>query len=155
MDVGEKLQALGLALPELSVGSVATTHVVGAVHIGSLVFVSGRTPFKDGKFVYVGKVGREFDTADGYEAAKLTILNSLATLKQEIGDLDHLKRVVKLLGIVNCTPEFTELPQVINGASDVLVELFGERGRHARSALGAASLPHGQAVEIEMIVEVE
>jgi len=91
----------------------------------------------------------------GYRAARLVMLNCLASLKEAIGDLDRVKRVVKLLGMVNSAPDFAEQPQVMNGASDLLVQVFGERGRHARSAVGMAGLPSGVAVEIEMIVEVE
>jgi len=127
---------------------------VRCVRTGNLVFVSGHGPVRDGKYPYVGKVGSERTIEEGYEAAKLTMLNCLASLKQELGDLDRVTRIVKLLGMVNCAPDFGDQPRVINGASDLLVELYGENGRHARSAVGMAGLPSGISVEIEMIVEV-
>lgn len=149
--VERALAGLGLALPPAP-GAVA--NYVGAVVSGKLVFVSGHGPVKDGQLTYRGKLGGEFTTAQGYEAARLVMLNCLATLKAAIGSLDRVRRVVKLLGMVNGTPEFTEQPQVINGASDLLVSIFGDRGRHARSAVGMGSLPFNIAVEIEMVVEI-
>jgi enamine deaminase RidA (YjgF/YER057c/UK114 family) len=128
---------------------------VSAVSTGNLVFVAGHGPHRDGELIYKGKLGQDVDVERGYEAAQLVALNMLASLKAEIGDLDRVKRVVKLLGMVNCVPDFGQQPEVINGASDLLVDIFGERGRHARSAVGMASLPRGISVEIEMIVEVE
>jgi enamine deaminase RidA (YjgF/YER057c/UK114 family) len=116
--------------------------------------VSGHGPTRDGAYLFQGKVGAERTVEEGYEAAKLVMLNCLSTLKQELGDLDRVRQVVKLLGMVNCTPDFGDHPRVINGASDLLVALYGERGRHARSAVGMGSLPGGITVEIEMIVEV-
>ena len=155
MSVEDRLKELGLELPS---PPRPIANYVPAVQTGSLVFVSGHGPRRDGTNAYTGKVGRELTTQQGYEAARLVMLNCLASLKSVIGDLDRVQRVVKLLGMVNCTEDFREQPQVINGASDLLVELFGERGRHARSAVGMQSLPGGPdgsiAVEIEMIVEV-
>jgi enamine deaminase RidA (YjgF/YER057c/UK114 family) len=128
---------------------------VEAVRTGNLVFVAGHGPSKDGQLIYKGKLGRDVDVETGYQAAQLVCLNMLASLKVEIGDLDRVKRIVKLLGMVNCVPDFGQQPEVINGASDLLVHVFGERGRHARSAVGMAGLPRGISVEIEMIVEVD
>ena len=145
------LAKLGLTLPP---APTAVANYVGAVVVGKLVFVSGHGPVQNGELIYRGKLGREFTTAQGQEAARLVMLNCLATLKAAIGSLDRVRRVVKLLGMVNGTPEFTEQPQVINGASDLLVAVFGDRGRHARSAVGMGSLPFNIAVEIEMIVEI-
>lgn len=145
------LAAAGLTLPP---APSALANYVGAVVVGSLVFLSGHGPVQNGELIYRGKLGREFTTAQGREAAQLVMLNCLATLKAAIGSLDRVRRVVKLLGMVNGTPEFTEQPQVINGASDLLVAVFGERGRHARSAVGMGSLPFNIAVEIEMVVEI-
>jgi enamine deaminase RidA (YjgF/YER057c/UK114 family) len=145
------LAKMGLTLPP---APTALANYVGAVVAGKLVFVSGHGPVQDGDLIYRGKLGREFTTAQGQEAARLVMLNCLATLKAAIGSLDRVRRVVKLLGMVNGTPEFTEQPQVINGASDLLVAIFGDRGRHARSAVGMGSLPFNIAVEIEMIVEI-
>jgi enamine deaminase RidA (YjgF/YER057c/UK114 family) len=150
--VEERLAEKGLSLPE---PPSAVANYVGAVRTGNVVFVSGHGPVRDGQFVFTGKVGQDLDVAAGYEAAQLVCLNMLASLKAEIGDLDRVTRVVKLLGMVNCGPDFEQQPEVINGASDLLVHLFGERGRHARSAVGMGSLPRRIAVEIEMVVEVE
>lgn len=145
------LAELGLTLPP---APSAVANYVGAVVVGNLVFLSGHGPVQNGALTYRGKLGREFTTAQGQEAAQLVMLNCLATLKSAIGNLDRVRRIVKLLGMVNGTPEFTQQPQVINGASDLLVAVFGERGRHARSAVGMASLPLNIAVEIEMVVEI-
>jgi enamine deaminase RidA (YjgF/YER057c/UK114 family) len=147
-----KLGELGLGLPEVG---PAVGNYVGAVTVGNLVWVSGHGPVENGEFVFKGKLGADIDVETGRKAAQLVILNSLASLKAEIGDLDRVKRVVKLLGMVNCTPEFSEQPRVIDGASDLLTTIFGERGKHARSAVGMGALPFGISVEIEMIVEIE
>jgi enamine deaminase RidA (YjgF/YER057c/UK114 family) len=149
--VERALAGMGLTLPP---APSAVANYVGAVITGKLVFVSGHGPVQNGALTYRGKLGREFTTTQGQEAARLVMLNCLATLKAAIGSLDRVRRVVKLLGMVNGTPEFTEQPQVINGASDLLVAIFGDRGRHARSAVGMGSLPFNIAVEIEMIVEI-
>ncbi|HLN13932.1 MAG TPA: RidA family protein, partial [bacterium] len=129
-------------------------NYVRAVRVGDLVFLSGHGPTKDGAHAYRGKLGREFSVAEGYEAAKLVMLNCLASLKEAIGDLDRVRRIVKLLAMVNSTPDFVRQPEVINGASDLLVALYGDRGRHARSAVGMVALPFDIPVEIEMIVQV-
>jgi enamine deaminase RidA (YjgF/YER057c/UK114 family) len=150
--VEERLQQRGLQLPPKP---SPMAQYVSAVSTGNLVFVAGHGPHRDGELIYKGKLGQDVDVERGYEAAQLVALNMLASLKAEIGDLDRVKRVVKLLGMVNCVPDFGQQPEVINGASDLLVDIFGERGRHARSAVGMASLPRGISVEIEMIVEVE
>jgi enamine deaminase RidA (YjgF/YER057c/UK114 family) len=110
---------------------------------------------RDGKVQFIGKLGREFTIEQGYEASKLTMVNLLASVKVVLGDLAKVKRTVKLLGMVNCTEEFTRTPQVINGASELLGELWGDMGTHARSAVGLQQLPNGMAVEIEAIFEVE
>ncbi len=130
-------------------------NYVGAVQTGNLVFLAGHGPRReDGEYIHCGKVGRDLDVETARKAAELAILNCLGSLKQAIGDLDRVTRVVKLLGMVNCAPDFTEQSQVINAASDLLVVGFGEKGKHARSAVGMASLPLAISVEIEMIVEV-
>jgi enamine deaminase RidA (YjgF/YER057c/UK114 family) len=116
--------------------------------------VSGHGPTKDGRFTCIGKVGRDLSVEQGYEAARMVALNCLASARSVLGDLDRITRVLKLLAMVNCTEDFTEQPKVINGASDLLVQLFGESGRHARSAVGMQALPFGIAVEIEMIFEI-
>jgi enamine deaminase RidA (YjgF/YER057c/UK114 family) len=150
--VEERLQQKGLQLPPKP---SPMAQYVSAVRTGNLVFVAGHGPHRDGELIYRGKLGQDVDVEGGYQAAQLVALNMLASLKAEIRDLDRVKRVVKLLGMVNCVPDFGQQPEVINGASDLLVDVFGERGRHARSAVGMASLPRGISVEIEMIVEVE
>jgi enamine deaminase RidA (YjgF/YER057c/UK114 family) len=149
--VEAKLRAMGLELPT---PPAPVANYVRAVRTGNLVFVSGHGPSRDGQLVYRGKLGVDLDVETGYQAAQLVMLNCLASLKEAIDDLDRVTRVVKLLGMVNSAPDFGQQPEVINGASDLLVELYGERGRHARSAVGMASLPRQIAVEIEMIVEV-
>lgn len=148
MTVAEKLTEMGLVLPpRRSVGSY-----VGAVRAGDLVFVSGGGPMKaDGSFV-TGKVGAEVSIEEGQEAAKLCALYCLASLREE-AELDSVTRIVKLLGFVNSAPGFTQQHVVMNGASDLLISLFGDRGRHARSAVGMAELPMNIAVEVEMIVQ--
>ena len=151
-EVERKLQAMGLTLPS---APAPVANYVRAVQAGDLVFLSGHGPTRDGAWVYRGKLGREFSVAEGYEAAKLVMLNCLASLKEAVGDLDRVRRVVKLLGMVNSTPDFTRHPEVVNGASDLLVALYGERGRHARSAVGMVGLPFDIPVEIEMIVQVQ
>lgn len=148
----QKLRALGLELPA---PTPALANYVGAVSTRSgLVFVSGHGPYQDGEYVYKGKLGQEFDSAAGYKIAQLVMLNCLASLRLEIGNLDRVRRVVRVFGMVNSTPDFVEHPQVIEGASDLLTELFEENGKHARAAVGMASLPMGISVEIEMVVEV-
>ncbi len=152
MTIEDKLSQMGLKLP--APGKPAGNYVP-AVRTGNLVFLSGHGPkLEDGKLI-TGKVGADLTLDDGYAAAQRVALVLLASLKSEIGDLDRVRRVVKLLGMVNCTPDFTDQPKVINGASDLLVELFGDKGRHARSAVGMNALPSNIAVEIEMIVEIE
>ena len=151
--VEDRLRETGFELPS---PSRAIANYVGAVRTGNLVFVSGHGPAKDGRFTCTGKLGQDVDIETGYQAAQVVCLNMLASLKAEIGDLDRVRRIVKLLGMVNSAPDFDQQPEVINGASDLLVHIFGEqRGRHARSAVGMGALPRGISVEIEMIVEVE
>jgi enamine deaminase RidA (YjgF/YER057c/UK114 family) len=154
MKVEEKLTEMGLTLPPPS-APVAT--YVPVVRSGSLLFVSGHGPAfeKDGKVQYLrGKVGKNLNIEQGYEAAKLVALNILQTIKQVVGDLDKVKRVVKILGFVNCSEDFQDQPKVINGASDLFVALYGDAGRHARSAVGMYQLPFSIPVEIEAVVEV-
>jgi enamine deaminase RidA (YjgF/YER057c/UK114 family) len=148
----EKLHRLGLKVPELR---KPVARYVPAVRVGNLLFVSGHGPVRDGQVQFIGKLGREWTVEDGYQAARLTALNMLASVKVTLGDLGKVRRVVKLLGMVNCTEDFTRTPEVMNGASDLLCELWGENGEHARSAVGFQQLPNGMAVEIEAIFEVE
>lgn len=148
----EKLAALGLTLPTVA---APVANYVPAVRSGSLVHLAGHIPRDAGGKVIAGKVGRDATEADANAAARTTTLALLATLKHEIGDLRKVKRIVRVGGFVNATDTFQAQSQVINGCSDLLVALFGERGKHARAAIGVASLPLGAMVEIEMTVEVE
>jgi enamine deaminase RidA (YjgF/YER057c/UK114 family) len=150
-DPEERLRALGLAVPA---PPPALAHYALAVRTGDLLFLAGHAPLRDGEFAYVGKVGREFTEQEGYDAARLTALNMLATLKAELGSLEGVRRVVKLFGMVNCTEDFTRLPDVIDGASDLFTELWGDAGLPARSAVGMAQLHYGMAIEIEGVFEV-
>lgn len=144
-----RLAELGVQLPK---PNPAVANYVGAVTVGEIVFVSGHGPYENGDYSYKGKLGRDLDVATGQQAARLTIINLLASLKAEIGDLDRVKRVVKLLVLINSDPEFKEQHLVANGASDLLVAIFGsDRGRHGRSAIGMGALPFGISVEIEGI----
>jgi len=127
---------------------------VRAVRSGNLLFVSGHGPMKDGVPQYVGKVGRDLGLDQGYAAARLTALNLLATIRAELGSLDRVAREVKVVGFVNSASGFSDQPKVINGASELFQEVFGEAGRHARSAVGVTELPMNIAVEVEAIVEV-
>jgi enamine deaminase RidA (YjgF/YER057c/UK114 family) len=130
-------------------------NYVNAVRVGNLLFLAGKGPSKpDGTYI-TGKVGKDLTIEQGYEAARLTAINHLAVLKSELGSLNKVKRIVKVLGMVNCTDDFKDQPKVINGYSDLMVEIFGEKGKHARSAVGMYALPMGMAVEVEVIVEVE
>lgn len=122
---------------------------------GKMVVVSGQVSLRNGKAEFVGKLGREISVAEGQQAARLCALNIIAHLKTACGgDLDRVKRVLRLGGFVNCTPEFTEMPQVVNGASDLMVAVFGDAGKHARAAVGVSSLPLGVAVEVEAMFEL-
>ena len=152
MSAETKLKKMGLEVPP-AVKPVA--NYVSAVRTGNLVFLSGQGPFRKDGTLITGKVGADLTLEEGYEAARRVALGLLGSLKAEIGDLDKVRRVVKLLGMVNCTPDFVDQPKVINGASDLLVEVFSDAGKHARSAVGMNALPMNISVEIEMIVEVE
>jgi enamine deaminase RidA (YjgF/YER057c/UK114 family) len=147
----DKLKELGLELPQAP-KPVAT--YIPAVRAGNLLFLSGVLPMQGGELAYRGKLGRELTVAQGTEAARVALLNALAIAKQELGSLDAINRVIKVVGHVASAEGFTEQPQVLNGASDLLVAIFGEAGRHARVATGAAELPRGAAVEIEVIFAV-
>jgi len=132
-----------------------SANFLGAVRVDNILYLSGRGPVKEDGGYVTGKLGVDLTVEEGYEAARLTGIDLLAALKAEIGDLNKVKRIVKVLGVVNADPHFTQHPQVINGFSDLMVEVFGENGKHARSALGMGSLPFGIPVEIEMIVELK
>lgn len=148
----EKLKDLGIELPD--VPKPAALYVP-AKKIGNLIFCSGQGPLREGKFVHIGKVGSEKTIEEGYEAAKICVLNCLAAVKSLIGSLDKVEEIVHVRGFVNSTPDFGKQPEVINGASELLEEIFGEKGKHTRCALGASSLPRNITVELEMIVKVK
>ena len=148
----EKLKALGIDLPA---PSKPIANYVKYVRSGNLIYLSGHGPTKADGSNITGKVGKDLTIEQGYEAAKVTGTSLLATLKDAVGDLSKVKRIVKALGMVNCPDTFTDQPKVINGFSDLMVAVFGDKGKHARSAVGMNALPGNIAVEIEMIVEVE
>ena len=147
----QKLEELGI---QLSYPSSPVANYVNTVKTGNLVFISGKGPLKsDGKYV-LGKLGENLTVEQGYEAARLTAINLISTLKASIGDLSKVKRIVRVTGMVNSTSDFIDHPKVVNGCSDLLVEVFGDNGKHTRAAVGMNSLPLNIAVEIDMVVEV-
>ncbi|MDP6113831.1 MAG: RidA family protein [Planctomycetota bacterium] len=152
MSAEARLVELGIEVPSKS---TPVANYVSAVQTGNLVFLSGHGPWKPDRTLIKGKVGSDLNMEEAYEAARVTCLSLLGSLKATIGNLDRVTRIVKLLGMVNAEQGFEDHPKVINGASDLLVEVFGEKGRHARSAVGMGTLPSNIPVEIEMIVEVE
>jgi len=151
MEIEAKLKELGFTLPK---PPEPVAVYLPAVQVGDLLFLSGTTCYVDGEFLYTGRVGAELSLEDGYAAAQQTALNLLSVIKATLGDLDRVGRVVKLNGYVNSAPEFDRQPEVINGASELLEKVFGERGKHARTALGVSALPAHIPVEIELIVQV-
>ena len=151
-DVEERVTELGFALTE---PSKPQANYVNAVRTGNLVFMAGKGPTTEAGELITGKVGSDLSIEEGYEAARRVAIAQLSALKAEIGDLNKVVRIVKVLGMVNCTTDFTNQPEVINGFSDTMVEILGERAKHARAAVGMGSLPRNIAVEIEMIVEVQ
>jgi enamine deaminase RidA (YjgF/YER057c/UK114 family) len=150
MSAENRLEELGLSLPPVP---VPVASYVNCVRSGNHLHVSGGLPI-DGDRRLVGKIPTDLAIEDGQEASRLVILNRLAVIRQEVGSLDRVARVVSLQGFVNAAPDFEDHPQVINGASDLLVDIFGERGKHSRITLGAASLPLNAAVEISLVVEI-
>jgi enamine deaminase RidA (YjgF/YER057c/UK114 family) len=149
----EQLQKLKLQLPPVS---TPAANYVKFVRTGNLIFLAGHGPSRADGTSITGKVGKELSVQQGYEAAQVTALSLIATLKDALGgNLGKVKRIVKVNGYVNCLVDFTDHPKVINGCSDLLVAVFGEKGKHARAAMGMGSLPNNIAVEIEMVVEVE
>ncbi len=152
INIEEKLNELGIKVPEAPKPAAV---YVPAKTVGNLVYTSGQDCRVNGKLLYEGKVGSDLTVEQGYEAARQTMINCLAVLKAEIGDLSRVKQIVKLLAFVNSAPGFVEQPYVINGASELLEEIFGEKGQHARSAISSNELPFNTPVEIEMIVEID
>lgn len=152
MKIEKRLEELNLTLPELP---KPVANYVPAVKAGNLLFVSGHGPGRGEGKLYKGKVGDDLTIENGYQSARQTALCLISTIKGAIGDLDKVKQFVKVVGFVNCTEDFTDQPKVVNGASDLFVEVFGNKGKHARSAVGMQQLPGGIPVEVEVIVEVE
>ena len=150
--VDKKIEELGIQLqkPVKPVANYVTT-----VQTGNLVFTSGHGPIGDDGQLILGQLGTDMDIEGGYQAARAVAIGLLSTLKATLGNLDRIKKIVKLVGFVNSSADFKDQPAVVNGASDLFVEIFGDKGRHARSAVGMVQLPGGIAVEVEMIVEVE
>lgn len=146
-----KLRELGLTLPA---PPKPVANYVPAVRSGNLLFLSGVLPSREGQLVMTGKLGGNLTVEQGVEAARVAVLNGLSIVRSEAGLLDRVKRIVKMVGYIASAPDFTDQPQVLNGASDLLVSVFGEAGRHARVAVGAAELPRMAPVEIELIVEL-
>lgn len=153
MKIEQRITELGLTLPPSPPAPAA--NYLPTVRTGNLLFVSGHGPYNDGTVKIVGKLGRDLTIEEGYRAARATGLNLLASVKAATGDLDSISRIVKVTGMVNCTEDFADCPKVVNGCSDLLVELFGEAGKHARAAVGMQSLPFQWPIEIEMIVELK
>jgi len=150
--IDTRLAELGVTLPP---PATPAANYVPTVQTGNLVYVAGQVPVRDGAFLYQGKVGADFTVEEAKEAARIVGIGILAQLKQACGgDLDRVVRAVKLNGFVNCTPDFGHQPHVINGASELMIEVFGEAGRHARSAVGVTGLPFGVCVEIDGLFEI-
>lgn len=150
-DPEARLKELNITLPE---PPSPVANYVNGVRAGNLIFLAGKGPKRADGSEITGKLGVDVSIEEGYEGARLTAINQLAVLKSMLGNLNKVKRIVKVLGMVNSDPNFIDQPKVINGFSDLMVDVFGERGKHARAAVGMASLPRGQAVEIELVVEV-
>jgi enamine deaminase RidA (YjgF/YER057c/UK114 family) len=153
MGAEARLQELGIQLPT---APAPVANYVSAKRVGKLLFVAGHGPAKDANGNRpLGKVGRDLTLDEGYQAARSAGMTMLATLRAELGSLDQVKQLVKVLGMVNCAPGFNQTPAVMNGFSDLMMEVFGEAGKHARSAVGMAELPSDIPVEVEMVLEVE
>lgn len=150
--IEKKLEEMGLELPAAPKPVAA---YIPAIQSGNMVFTSGQIPFLNGELKFKGKLGKEVSIEEGYEAAKLCALNCLSVIKAVIGDLDRIEQVVKVNGFVNSVPEFSDQPKVINGASELFGNLFGEAGRHARAAVGSINLPMNATCEVEVIVRVK
>jgi enamine deaminase RidA (YjgF/YER057c/UK114 family) len=150
-EIDSRLAKLGITLP--TPGAPQASYVP-TVQTGNLVFVSGQVPTTPEGVQFVGKLGREFSIEEGQQAARICAINILANLKVALGDLGRVNRIVKLVGFVNAVPDFTDAHKVINGASDLLIEVLGDKGKHARSAIGMGTLPLGVAVEVEVVAEV-
>lgn len=148
----QRLKEIGITLPEVPKPAAA---YIPAKKVGNLVFCSGQGPSVEGQFTHTGKVGAEKTLKEGYEAAKICALNCLAAVKDLVGSLDEIEEIVQIRGFVNSAPDFGKQPEVINGASEFLEKIFGEKGKHARCALGTSNLPRNITVELEMVVKVK
>lgn len=150
-NIDARLKELGIELPQ---AAAPAANYVPTVQSGSMLYISGQLPMLDGQIRYKGKLGGDVSVEDGAACARLCAINILAQAKAALGDLDRVARIVKLVGFVNSTPDFGDQPKVVNGASDLMAEVFGDKGKHARSAVGVSSLPFGAAVEVEAILEI-
>ena len=150
-EIEARLKSLGIELPPVP---APAANYIPTVITGKLVFVSGQVPMTPDGVKFVGKIGREFSIEDGQKAARICAINILANLKGALGDLEKVRRIVKVTGFVNAVADFNEPQKVVNGASDLLTEVLAERGKHSRSAIGVATLPLGVAVEVEAIAEI-
>ncbi|MBX3308634.1 MAG: RidA family protein [Nitrospira sp.] len=151
MSVEVKLKELGVTLPD---PPKPVANYVPVVRVGELLFLSGVLPSRDGQLIMTGKLGQELTIEQGKEASRVAVLNGLSIIRHAAGSLDRVKQIVKMVGHIASAPGFTDQPQVLNGASDLLVSIFGDAGRHARVAVGAAELPCQAPVEIELIVQL-
>ena len=151
-DAEQRLKDKGIVLTP---PSKPVANYVNAVRVGNLLYLAGKGPKRADGSDIAGKVGKDLTIEQGYEAARSVAIQHLAVLKAELGSLNKVKRIVKVLGMVNCESNFTDQPKVVNGYSDLMVEIFGEKGKHARSAVGMYALPNNIAVEVEVIVEIE
>jgi enamine deaminase RidA (YjgF/YER057c/UK114 family) len=151
VSIESRLKALGIILPA---APKPVANYLPAVRAGELLFTSGMLPMMEGRLVYEGKLGKDLTVEQGQEASKLAALNALSVVKQELNGLDSIVRIIRLTGHVASAPGFVQQPAVLNGASDLLVAIFGENGRHSRVALGAAELPLNSPIELELIVQV-
>ena len=152
MQIEKRLEELGITLP---LAATPVANYVTTVQTGNLVFTSGHGPGSGEGKIYKSQLGTDAEIKDGYQSARQVAINLIGTLKQALGDLDRIQRIVKVVGFVNSAPTFTDQPAVVNGASDLFVEVFGDRGKHTRSAVGMSQLPGGIPVEVEMVVEID
>ena len=152
MQIEKRLEELGITLP---LAATPVANYVTTVQTGNLVFTSGHGPGNGEGKIYKSQLGTDAEIEDGYQSARQVAINLIGTLKQALGDLDRIQRIVKVVGFVNSAPTFTDQPAVVNGVSDLFVEVFGDRGKHTRSAVGMSQLPGGIPVEVEMVVEID
>ena len=153
MSIEEKLTKLGIELPE--VPEPVAAYIPAVLIDSSLIYTSGQVPFVEGKIKYKGKLGKDLKIEEGYEAARICALNALATIRSVIGSLDKIERIVKVIGFIQSEDNFHDQPKVLNGASELLIKIFGENGKHARSAIGTNALPLNSAVEVEIIAKIK